>query len=1317
MNATQTGMGLEKRIATRRYVYIVFIILFCLLLVELSKIFFVTRIGNDWSSIRMNVIERESELIEDTFGRVQSRVAGLSHRAARIIRGMFSGAGGDVTDTLGYFRLLEEIDLAETEGIEFHDRDGKLIAWEGKIPDRPDDDLESPPVGGPASRITQGTILTTLTVVVPVENNSGGTLGFLSVHEIIDMQYTLSPRFFRMSGLQDKLRDKLGRAVQLRFRQSVSQDEDRFTVPLRGVDGALLGYAIVPDPTLESYLAEVESHFHMARNFLVLVLSGLIIVISVKVLRAGDFPALLVTGTVAGLWILRYVWMKLSIPAVYVGNPLFDPAYYASPLGGGLVQTPGDLLISAICLLCTSLLLFHSVTIMNSLRIPERLPRHTWWWTGLICIVLFLIYMGLVRTYAAGVRSLVFDSSVRFSEPGSIFPSPMLAVMQFNLLAMTASFALLGTVLGSIGLRLSKAVGYRNINSYIVTTGASVIIAVTIFYLLSRNPLIGFWYYLGVPIFLLTITVLVQRGHLQAFRLYRIRSILFLTGLAVLLAIPVLDKQIHELDREQVQVIAGRTVRPTDAWKEFLLQQSLIQLSTDETLIRALSGGWENYLERSAFRLWAQSLLSREGYNAGVFVFDEDDRPISEFTIGFQSMNEDDLKLSLQAIETQATLIRQFETLYGRSILYGGRAGIFDGEGARVGSISVCILTGPGTLFRGYTPDLLLTEFSGDITARYGQFILSEFEGNRLIATSAPTIPAGHTIPARVLQRLESEASAYFWESEYIEGEQYQTLYFKTPEPSADLYYAISMMQPDLRWHVFYALKLIFLALIVCTLILILAGAYFYTRGKRYRPTFREMILIGLLSISLVPIIIVAYFNREFTVNQITETASQQLYEETKRVSLRLEKFLGENSRMNRNLTEQIASELGIDLILYREGKVSSTSRRDLVEADLLDKRLSGYAYAHLVLQGKNFITREQVIGLSSFLVGYRPLYSDGGNLFGILAIPAIYRQTEINAELARRDAFLFGIYALVIGAVVFAGTLVANKIARPIEVLTEATNRVAGGELDITLESRGENEISILMRSFSEMTRKLKENREQLARIEREMAWREMARQVAHEIKNPLTPMKLSIQQLRQEKKDRSRKFSEVFDAVTRMLLEQIATLDRISSEFSRFARLPVSNYEAVDVNEVLYRAAALFRQKSDVDFQLNFDDTVPVINADAEELQRAFVNVIRNGIQAIPGKGTLRITTTPENGRIRIIISDSGIGLSPEARARLFEPNFSTKTDGMGLGLAIVKKTIDELQGTIEIESTMHVGTTVVILLPAIRSYDQQKARDSNE
>jgi nitrogen fixation/metabolism regulation signal transduction histidine kinase len=232
-----------------------------------------------------------------------------------------------------------------------------------------------------------------------------------------------------------------------------------------------------------------------------------------------------------------------------------------------------------------------------------------------------------------------------------------------------------------------------------------------------------------------------------------------------------------------------------------------------------------------------------------------------------------------------------------------------------------------------------------------------------------------------------------------------------------------------------------------------------------------------------------------------------------------------------------------------------------------------------------------------------------------------------------------------------------------------------------------------------------LAESAELLARSERESAWREMAKQVAHEIKNPLTPMKLNIQYLQRAKEEGNEHYDDFFDRVTQNLIEQIDTLSGIATEFSNFAQIPKAKNEVFNLVEVLQNVILLFEPNENLHFSLETDKLSEVlIFADKEQLSRAFLNLVKNGIQAIPvgQKGEISIAVHKIQSVALISICDNGTGISKDAEDHLFEPNFTTKTSGMGLGLSIVRNILNNFNGKIWHETSESEGTKFYVEIP---------------
>jgi nitrogen fixation/metabolism regulation signal transduction histidine kinase len=234
-------------------------------------------------------------------------------------------------------------------------------------------------------------------------------------------------------------------------------------------------------------------------------------------------------------------------------------------------------------------------------------------------------------------------------------------------------------------------------------------------------------------------------------------------------------------------------------------------------------------------------------------------------------------------------------------------------------------------------------------------------------------------------------------------------------------------------------------------------------------------------------------------------------------------------------------------------------------------------------------------------------------------------------------------------------------------------------------------------------MIKELKRSRAELKRAEREGAWRDIARQVAHEIKNPLTPMKLAMQHLYNAYVHSSKDFKSIIQTTNKLIIDQIETLNKIATEFSSFAKLPSRNYELLNVNEILNDVVKLMNTNGKISLKLRKDMDKKLVMGDKDEIKRALINIIKNSIHAIEEsdnkKGLINVEGIRNNGYYSVKIKDNGIGMDEDTIEKLFEPYFSTKSSGMGLGLVITKKILDDMNAKISIKSLRGAGTEVEI------------------
>ncbi len=331
-----------------------------------------------------------------------------------------------------------------------------------------------------------------------------------------------------------------------------------------------------------------------------------------------------------------------------------------------------------------------------------------------------------------------------------------------------------------------------------------------------------------------------------------------------------------------------------------------------------------------------------------------------------------------------------------------------------------------------------------------------------------------------------------------------------------------------------------------------------------------------------------------------------------------------------------------------------------------------------------------------SYLVDYqsKPL--------AIIALPYIKKNEIISAELQGFLNRLGGVYALVLLIAIILSFILSKYITKSLLLISNKINQTRFDKRNTKIDPEFvSEEIRPLVSSYNSMIDELQESAVKLAANEREQAWREMAKQVAHEIKNPLTPMRLSVQRFQQKFDVNDPEMHERLAAYTKLLLQQIDTMTRVSNAFANFAQMPKQKNESLNVIEVVRLAVDLFRDKS-VIFTANKEAILGVY--DGTQLTRVLTNLVQNAIQACAEKDNPKIivAVSDTDNNINITVSDNGVGILPENKLHIFEPKFTTKTSGMGLGLAMVKNIIETYNGSITFTSEKNKGTIFTIVLP---------------
>jgi signal transduction histidine kinase len=401
----------------------------------------------------------------------------------------------------------------------------------------------------------------------------------------------------------------------------------------------------------------------------------------------------------------------------------------------------------------------------------------------------------------------------------------------------------------------------------------------------------------------------------------------------------------------------------------------------------------------------------------------------------------------------------------------------------------------------------------------------------------------------------------------------------------------------------------------------------------------------------------------------------------------------------------QMSEIHNVDFNIYDLAGTLKLSSQPLIESKgILSNKMNPMAYFNLQRKASAQVVQQEKMGSFEYLSMYVPIRDEQGKAYGYLNIPYYSSQSDLNQEISN---FLITIINLTAFIFLIAGLiawLVTSRITKSFNLIGNKMKEVSLGKNEI-IEWTKEDEIGGLVKEYNRMVVKLEESATILAKTEREGAWREMARQVAHEIKNPLTPMKLSIQYLQKSIANGNTNVEDLANSVSKTLVEQIDHLSNIASDFSQFANIENSKMEKVDVAEMLKSLQQLFNTEENITIHLEVNTTNTTILADKTQINRLYTNLIKNATQAYEEDTKKKISIVLQQNNkdsLVVLVQDFGKGIPLHLKEKIFTPNFTTKTSGTGLGLAISKGIVENAKGVIQFSTEENKGTIFTTTFP---------------
>lgn len=480
---------------------------------------------------------------------------------------------------------------------------------------------------------------------------------------------------------------------------------------------------------------------------------------------------------------------------------------------------------------------------------------------------------------------------------------------------------------------------------------------------------------------------------------------------------------------------------------------------------------------------------------------------------------------------------------------------------------------------------------------------------------------------------------------------------------------------------------------------------------------FRQKLQLSYIGILLFSFLLIGIVVAFLTISQYRSKHQENITEKLNSVYMELDSKLSmENHLTNdwrsgdyESLSElliKLSNIFNTDINLYDlQGFLIATSRPEIFSRNLTSTRINIMASINLKDNNRSEFIQKEKIGNLEYLSMYVPFFNADNKVIAYLNLPYFRMQSVLAKEISNLIVAVINFTLLLIVITMSIAVFISGRLTAPLSMLSDGLASVEVGKKSNHLKYSGSDEIAELVRQYNRMVDEIEESTHKLANSEREYAWREMAKQIAHEIKNPLTPMKLNVQQLFKSFNDKVPGFEKKLEKFTRNQIEYIDNLSSIASAFSSFAKMPGSNPSEINLPEQITTTLELFKNTDNISFRIKWPhENKVVVYADKEQLNGIFSNLIKNGIQAIPEEreGIIKVNMEISGNKVIVSVSDNGSGIPEDIQKKLFTPNFTTKTSGMGLGLSIVKKYVEGANGSIWFESAADSGTTFFVELP---------------
>lgn len=999
-----------------------------------------------------------------------------------------------------------------------------------------------------------------------------------------------------------------------------------------------------------------------------------------------------------GIILIRALMLFLGLPGDYWDLDLFSPDILAfDPIAPSL----GELTINIFTIFALAWILYVHLFRLSNLLYRKIVQRHLLAWFCMLCTLFLSSY--ILYEYISLFSTLNTNSQVEIDFTNLLQAN----IYSFLILLNVGILLLSGGLMIIVLLKLNVFYGRRyGFNVFYI---AIHLLAVIVFNLyLHQNTEWGWGIALSASVLIIVLGVTVIRKPFDEFLHQDVQNYLLVTlAFTVLVSHNVFLGQNDNRDNKASRIAQEFNSRRVSTIATF----SQLKSNTEETTEWILSNWNKQYSDVSSFKSWFLSEYLRnkfKDFEQNLYLFDESGRQFDPEK-GKEPITNPFLGVPIEDLgDSIAEDLFQIPNSENRYIdIYVGRLEMMLGkDSASLQPVVFSIELIPTQRETdGLYPSLTLDEEAYEEIQMINSYDHAIYRDEYLhYKRGQSAFPVNFSKKSSELEQPEAISTGQMELIKEVGPNKFVVIRYK----DLDLFEMTSIFSFIFYFYIVAALLLISIPTVVLRSL--------HSPQLRKKPPLRSKIRYGLFVISLLPMIIIMALLSNFIRDRYYDDAREELRREAERVANSLKDeytILHEDPyrriTLLRSFSDQVKSMGEVsenDITVYdNEGKSVATTQPLIFNSNINTDLMNDVALRRLSAGKESDLVVEEEIGTLSYLSAYWPILQNNEVPIGYINVPYLANQAQLDEQVFSFLAYLANIYLLVFLLINVVSVIVSSTITKPLAMVQQRLSNTNLGAENELIDWESDDEIGEIVRAYNQMVSQLEESEEKLTQSERELAWRQMARQVAHEIKNPLTPMKLNIQHLNRAFDESGPRLQKMFPKVMKTLLAQIDSLVRIANSFSEFAKMPEPVNSRILVNDVLHEVVDLYTQSEEAIWLIDIPQDDFWSFADREQLSRCFTNIIKNALQAVNENGIIHVSMKINGDHALIEIKDNGKGMTEEVQKRIFEPSFSTKSSGMGLGLAIVKRIIESANGTITFESEEGVGTTFRIILPEVR------------